>query len=234
MILHWISAVVELDWCPCIDDQTRIDFAQATVRDIQKQYSTSEPLTIISLGSGALKQEELIARLLLDAGYTTLTLVLIDILYTQQKLPSLKELEVQTAVFEVMPEFEKIGDLYIELEYTDDHEVIKNIEQEIAVLEKKIEIQQYITLCDQQAAFLHPERLALLTSSLALHAPQATIHIQAFASVDDYLKKNPTLQNCCILFVDADTRNEYKEKQVADLQKLSRLPAKMYHQVFIL
>lgn len=222
-----LEVQVTLDWCSCIDDKTRIDFAHQITNDIAQKYNSSEPITLISLGSGALKQEELITKLLLDQQFTHVTLVLIDSLYTYSSIKTVQDIEQEIQLFESTGGFEKLGDLYLSLEKTDDPVAIKNTEAAIELLEKEIEIEQYIKLCDQQTTLLHSHRIALLNQLLTAHAPNASIVIQSFNSVAEYLKESIP-QNCVILFIDADTRTHQAKKQREDFEMLRKLPALVY------
>lgn len=212
---------VQLDWCACIDEQTRINFAQTILQDIQKHYALDTPLNLVSLGSGALKQEELIVRLLLKAGYTHITLNLIDPLYTSYTPTSLAELEQQVTLFESTPDFEKLGDLYVELEGLDDPAAIKKIEQAIDQLEQKIKIEEYIALCNQQKTLLHQERLALLQALL----PEVAIY--CFVTTKEFLQKNP--EKCDILiYCDPESREKYSSLQKNDFYVLKKISTKTY------
>jgi hypothetical protein len=207
--------ITRLDWCPCIDDQTRIDFAHTIVQDICQHYTLNSSLTLVSLGSGALKQEELITSLLIKSGYTHITLNLIDTLYTQSTLSSLADLDTRVSFFESTQDFEKLGDLYVSLEHTDNPEDVKKIETKIEQLEQKIKINEYVALCDQQAALLHPERLQLLQKLL----PGVIIH--TFTNVQEYLPTCIGGAAIILLYIDPDNRPECAQAQKQDFAKLS-------------
>lgn len=212
---------IELDWCPCIDDQTRIDFAHTIAQDIQNNFVLNKPLTLISLGSGALKQEELIVRLLLKAGYTNITLNLIDPLYTSCMPTSLKKIEQQVTCFEATKDFEMLGDLYNELEKVDDPTEITKIEKAINQLEQKIKIEDYVALCNQQKTLLHQERLSLLQALL----PEVAIY--CFVTTEEFLQKNP--EKCDILiYCDPESREKYSSLQKHDFSSLKKISTKTY------
>jgi hypothetical protein len=69
----------KLEWCGCVSDEKRVEFVKGLVDRLQNIKQPSEKVTVVSFAAGGLLQDALLVYALLQAGYTDIDIILIDL-----------------------------------------------------------------------------------------------------------------------------------------------------------